>query len=237
MRLAIYAFFWIFAADGWVFQLDRINEQLAAAQAATTAKNLPLAAQHYQTAFYKYGAVNSFAKLNYAHTLFQLGQYSKSKDLYNQLIAASNPVIRSAAFNQLGLLALSDGEPAVYWFKQALVADQFNITARKNYQLALHLQPEEPDTDPIPPPLPSPPPPSAPDSSALNDSLTGPQNNEKLAGDKEGTEVNTEETIKVIAPPSISPQQASQLLDAMRHNQQYYLPSAPTTTPYTGPKK
>jgi tetratricopeptide (TPR) repeat protein len=75
--------------------------------------------------------------LNLAHAAYHAGDQSVATRNYNLLAKNTDPALRSIAFTQLGLIYFQKGNPerALYSFKQALIQNPMNETARFNYEL------------------------------------------------------------------------------------------------------
>jgi tetratricopeptide (TPR) repeat protein len=78
--------------------------------------------------------------MNYANSLYELKNYSKASRMYqNVLSLSSSPVLKSNIYNQLGMLRRYQPAFALQLFKLAMLESPDNETARYNYELLLML--------------------------------------------------------------------------------------------------
>lgn len=76
------------------------------------------------------------ARLNLAHTYFQLTQLQNAKRYYKRLAVVDNPWIASRAYSQLGVIEAIDKDTleALRYFKEGLRKNPDNQIARFNYE-------------------------------------------------------------------------------------------------------
>ncbi len=96
----------------------------------------------YGTAAQLYAALlnrspDPVARLNFAHTLFHQHRYVAARRQYGPLVRAKQASVATAATVQMGVLACigHDSAMALTYFRQALLQDTDNQTARFNYEL------------------------------------------------------------------------------------------------------
>lgn len=129
---------WIWLTD-WlpVNQISQNNQARQEAQAAYQAG-------HYQRALTLYAYLSSrtttidpAVRLNLGHTYFKLKQYAKAKPQYETLLQSDRSDLRTAAATQLGVMACLEGDSAaaLTLFKQALLENADNESARYNFEL------------------------------------------------------------------------------------------------------
>lgn len=120
-------------------RIAHINELKEDAREAYLQEDFQRAASLYQTLIDSFNVQDEAVRLNYANSLFQNGQIKKADPAYRNLAAnAENKVIRSSAYQQLGIEATRNQNlaDAATYFKQALKSNPQNDAARYNYELA-----------------------------------------------------------------------------------------------------
>lgn len=143
---------WLFQLlppTSWVMHVYSFNQAMVQAQGAYQGRQFRQAAQYYQFGLDTLGLPVEAAQLNLAHSLWQSGQSQQAQEMYARLQQSANSQIKALALNQLGVLEAQAGNVASSWFRQALIADPSLEEARFNYELAVRLEPEEPETSPF----------------------------------------------------------------------------------------
>ncbi|WP_139922750.1 tetratricopeptide repeat protein [Hymenobacter sp. DG01] len=120
--------------------LTRIHDRNEAIQQGADAYargNYRVAAAAYKRATLSLGARDEAVWLNLAHATARAGQAAEARGYYSRLVTSKEPVTRSVALQQLGVLAAAqqDYAQAVGLLRQALVANPTNADARFNYEV------------------------------------------------------------------------------------------------------
>ncbi|MCK6618182.1 MAG: tetratricopeptide repeat protein [Cyclobacteriaceae bacterium] len=118
-------------------KIGKINRTKEKARNAFQSGDYKTAATLYQYLADSLGVQEDEVLLNLAHARFQLNDTTGAKTAYQQLTSSTDPVIRSTAQQQLGVLTNRQGkaEEALNYFKEALKSNPANNEARYNYEL------------------------------------------------------------------------------------------------------
>lgn len=148
--------------------LTRIHDRNAAVQRAAAAyarQDFTTAAAAYKEAAVALGSRDEAVWLNLAHATLQAGRPAEARAYYGRLLTSKAPAVRSAALQQLAVLATRKGDyaQAITLLRQALLATPASNNARYNYEAlrdflarrAQNPQIPPPGTDGTPPPGPS----------------------------------------------------------------------------------
>lgn len=117
--------------------IGRINTVKEAARKAFLKGEYKKAAEHYSYLMDSLGVREDEIILNLANARFHLNDTALARQGYQQGASSLNPDIRSASWQQLGVLNNRSGKPeqALEAFRQALKANPANEDARHNYEL------------------------------------------------------------------------------------------------------
>jgi len=117
--------------------IGRINAAKEAAKKAYLKGDYKKAAEQYSYLIDSLGIREDEIILNLANARFQLNDTALAKQGYQQTASSVNPDIRSASWQQLGVLSNRSGKPeqALEAFRQALKANPANDNARQNYEM------------------------------------------------------------------------------------------------------
>jgi len=117
--------------------IGRINAAKEAAKKAYLKGDYKKAAEQYSYLIDSLGIREDEIILNLANARFQLNDTALAKQGYQQTASSVNPDIRSASWQQLGVLSNRSGKPeqALEAFRQALKANPSNEDARQNYEM------------------------------------------------------------------------------------------------------
>lgn len=143
------------------------------------------------------------ARLNFAHTLFHQRQYVAARRQYGPLMRTKQSVVATAATVQMGVLACisRDSATALIHFRQALLQDPDNQTARFNYELIRHQFSARNRPDP-----------------AKSKQRNRPDSVTKSSSQQVVQSTQQRDALHRLAGMNMSQEQALQLLDAMRDN-------------------
>jgi Ca-activated chloride channel homolog len=134
----------------WAYDFDPLKKSRAnkAMEEATEA----FASKDYKTAIDRYKYLLDTLKinddkvwLNLSHAYMRNADYTNAQTAYTKATQATNPTIRSLAYQQLGILAAEkkEKEEALKHFKNALRNDPNNLQALHNYELLLKAKEKE----------------------------------------------------------------------------------------------
>jgi len=110
--------------------------------------------QQYQRAIAVYNYLNDSLHvkdnallLNLAHATYHTGNLTKARRYYSQLRNNADLEVREAALNQLGVISFrqDNTQKALYYFKQVIIQNSLNETARFNYELVKKYRADHPD--------------------------------------------------------------------------------------------
>lgn len=116
-------------------RIAEVNSLKKEAKEAYTQGNFDQAVQKYEKLVSEYDVRDENVMLNLANAYYKNESVEKAMELYANLNGSNNNNIRSAAFNQSGLIAHQQKkkEEAINLFKEALKANPSNEAARFNY--------------------------------------------------------------------------------------------------------
>lgn len=145
-------------------------------------------------------------KFNAGQSYFQIGDTLNSKTIFEETIAADNPIISSRAFNMLALLELQkkDTLHAIAILEKGILQNNANTDLLFNYEL---LKKKFKNNNP-----------------QLPQSNGG---NKKQEEEKNGYAAKTNEKIDELnstTPPKIEREQALQILEALKAKEIYFIP-------------
>ncbi len=117
-------------------QVSRNNQARQEAQAAYQAGQHQHALKLY-TYLSQTTTIDPAVRLNLGHTYFNLKQYKQAKSQYETLLQSDRADLRTVAATQLGVVACLEGDSAsaITLFKQALLENADNESARYNFEL------------------------------------------------------------------------------------------------------
>ena len=109
-------------------------------------KNYTFAAQKYEELANISYNLEPEARLNLAHSYFNINNTSKALEEYNKLVRLKNVVISTNAIIQVGVIETKNGDSSgsLELFKIALQNDNENKVARYNYELLRKKLPQAP---------------------------------------------------------------------------------------------
>ncbi len=133
--------------------ISQINEAKEAAQEAYLAQDYQLALLKYQDLLADFKVDEAPIYANMAHAYFKLDLHDQAAVYYQKTLEKADASLQAIAYNQLGYIAYleADFTQALSLFKQALLKDAHNQSARYNFELTkktLLLNPEA--TSPVP---------------------------------------------------------------------------------------
>lgn len=159
--------------------------------------------------------VEPSARLNLAHSYFQLRQYAQAQKHYRLVAQVDQPKLAAAAEVQLGVIAVSQGDSAgaLALFRKALNTVPAFEAAQFNYELIKKTYSGKPITNSAQRPKPR------PKQQETEASLE--------SGQEQGTEVeqgdDKEELLRRLRSLNLSEEQALSILNAMRDNEVQYI--------------
>ncbi|HMQ00856.1 MAG TPA: hypothetical protein PKC24_13840 [Cyclobacteriaceae bacterium] len=118
-------------------KIARVNALKEEASKAYNAGDYQKAAQHYSMLVDSLNVQEDALRLNLANSFFQLNDAENAGRYYQSLADSEIASIKSAAAQQLGVMANREGkfQEALSHFKQAIKADPKNDDARFNYEM------------------------------------------------------------------------------------------------------
>lgn len=118
-------------------KIARINKLKKEAEKAYTQGQYERAIRHYKLLVDSLDVSEDRVLLNLANAYYRNGQNKEAIPYYTQLFSSDDGLIRSAALQQMGVLAYQDQKisESIDYFKEALKADPSNEGARYNYEL------------------------------------------------------------------------------------------------------
>lgn len=123
--------------NNYTDNIHEFNKVKREAEFAYNDENYHLAAEKYSYLIDSLNYQNDAAKLNLAHSLYQMDEIDKAKTIYSDISNSKDKEIRSIANQQLGVFE-SRGknlQKSLDYFKKALIANPSNEDARYNYEL------------------------------------------------------------------------------------------------------
>ncbi|PWJ44407.1 tetratricopeptide repeat protein [Sediminitomix flava] len=128
-------------------KIARINEYKEAAKEAFLASDYNTAIEKYKHLVYTEEVEDAAVLLNLAHAYYKAGQKDSAKPLYEQLSRNNDNMVKSAAYHQLGMMAVEGEKPdlerSIFSFKEALKADPTNEVTRQNYEIVKKMKEEQ----------------------------------------------------------------------------------------------
>lgn len=123
------------ASQGLFGEAPEFNSRKNRAAKAYINENYGEAAQVYGSIVDTLGIDDPRIRMNYASALYRAGDTATARQQYNILIDSENPEIKSKAYTQMGVLNGDNYREGLEYFKNALIANPENETARYNYEL------------------------------------------------------------------------------------------------------
>ncbi|MEQ9147638.1 MAG: hypothetical protein RLP13_05140 [Cytophagales bacterium] len=127
----------LISGNNYTDNISEFNKIKREAEFAYNDENYHLAAEKYSYLIDSLNYQNDAAKLNLAHSLYQMDEIDKAKTIYSYISNSKDKEIRSIANQQLGVFE-SRGknlQKSLDYFKKALMANPSNEDARYNYEL------------------------------------------------------------------------------------------------------
>jgi len=117
--------------------IGKINAVKEEARKAYLKGDYKKAADHYSYLIDSLGIREDEIVLNLANARYHLNDTALARQGYQQTASSMNPDIRSASWQQLGIINNRSGKPeqALEAFRQALKANPSNEDARQNYEM------------------------------------------------------------------------------------------------------
>jgi tetratricopeptide (TPR) repeat protein len=165
-------------------------------------KNYTFAVQKYEELANISYNLEPEARLNLAHSYFNINNTSKALEEYNKLVRLKNVVISTNAIIQVGVIETMNGDSSgsLELFKIALQNDNENKVARYNYELLRKKLPQAPPKK--------------------NQSQTS-ESKASNGGNTEKTEEKRDE-LESTTPENMSKEKALQILEAMKITELQY---------------
>jgi len=165
-------------------------------------KNYTFAVQKYEELANISYNLEPEARLNLAHSYFNINNTSKALEEYNKLVRLKNVVISTNAIIQVGVIETMNGDSSgsLELFKIALQNDNENKVARYNYELLRKKLPQAPPKK--------------------NHSQTS-ESKASNGGNTEKTEEKRDE-LESTTPENMSKEKALQILEAMKITELQY---------------
>ncbi|GAB3903891.1 hypothetical protein GCM10028803_33050 [Larkinella knui] len=186
-------------------------------QKAYQAGNYKRAAEQYVALVNSTLFVEPSARLNLAHSYFQLRQYAQAQKHYRLVAQVSQPALAAAAEVQLGVIAVLQGDSttALTWFRKALNTVPALEAAQFNYELIKKTYSGKP----------------APTSARQPKRKQRPRQEETEAAVESGRESGTEvekgdtkgELLRRLRSLNLSEEQALSILNAMQDSEVQYI--------------
>lgn len=122
-------------------QIARVNKLKSEAEKAFLAKDFKTASQKYGYLADTLGAEEAEIRLNLAHSQFHLGDTANAKINYQSAGNSETVSVKSAAYQQLGVLAKNGGnlDESLQYLKSAIKTDPTNDGARYDYEVVKKL--------------------------------------------------------------------------------------------------
>ncbi len=141
-------------------RIAKTNRLIKEAEYAYLEQNYPLAIEKYKLLVDSLNYEDDKATLNLANAYFRNNQKEESLEYYRRILDSKDKVVKTAANQQMGVLAYEKKEmaQAMNYFKTSLISDPSNDEARYNYELLKKInqqqqnqdqqnQPQEPPTE------------------------------------------------------------------------------------------
>lgn len=118
-------------------RIARTNKLIRDAEKAFLAENYTEAIQKYRILIDSLNYQDETAVLNLANALYRNNQKDDAASYFNALLNSKDPSLKSAAYQQLGVLSYEkkEMEQALDYFRNSLRADPSNEDSRYNYEL------------------------------------------------------------------------------------------------------
>jgi tetratricopeptide (TPR) repeat protein len=209
-----------------ISQVNRLKEEAAISYQQG---NYVVALVNYRYLFHSLQIKDDEIQINLAHCYYLSGDTVQARKFYQSSTGATRSVIRSIAWQQLGILAYRQNhfERSADYFKQALKDSPYNEGARYNYELLskkLALLPAEDSVAVSSPPPPdslsqSPPPPPPP---GPGDSTKAPASRPTPtpAGSQNNQDSQRKQELEQMG---LSQEQAENILEAMKTSEIQYI--------------
>ncbi|QNL20747.1 hypothetical protein HZR84_01915 [Hyphobacterium sp. CCMP332] len=123
--------------NNYTDNISEFNKVKREAEFAYNDENYHLAVEKYSYLIDSLNYQNDAAKLNLAHSLYQMDEIDKAKTIYSDISNSKDKEIKSIANQQLGVFE-SRGknlQKSLDFFKKSLMANPSNEDARYNYEL------------------------------------------------------------------------------------------------------
>ncbi len=141
-------------------RIAKTNQLIKEAEYAYLEQNYPLAIEKYKLLVDSLNYEDDKATLNLANAYYRNNQKEESLEYYRRILDSKDKVVKTAANQQMGVLAYEKKEmaQAMNYFKTSLISDPSNDEARYNYELLKKInqqqqnqdqqnQPQEPPTE------------------------------------------------------------------------------------------
>jgi tetratricopeptide (TPR) repeat protein len=147
MRYFLLVFLFLSTVGDGLKKASRINEGVAQAEKLYRQQAYEQAIDQYRFLRDSLNVKDNALLLNLAHATYQTGDLEQAQKYYSRLRNNPDPDLQGAALNQLGLIAFEDGnaEKALYYFRNAIINNPQNETARYNYELVKKYQANHPE--------------------------------------------------------------------------------------------
>jgi Ca-activated chloride channel homolog len=145
--ILIFIFLTVLADD--VNRIAAINRLKKEAETAYENANYQEAVQKYSMLVDSLNHKDEKILLNFSNACFKVNDTTNAKYLYNQLTSTDDPVIKSRAYQQLGIMANNQQKysESLHYFKSSLRADPGNEDSRYNYELLKKMMQNQPQQD------------------------------------------------------------------------------------------
>lgn len=150
MRFILLVLMYFSSVGDGLKKASRINEGVAQAKEYYRQQAYEQAKQEYLFLRDSLNVKDDALLLNLAHAAYLSSEVAQARIYYSQLRKNPDPELQGAALNQLGLIAFEAGntEKALYFFRNAIIKNRLNETARYNYELVKKYQAENPSRIP-----------------------------------------------------------------------------------------
>ena len=141
-------------------RIAKTYQLIKEAEYAYLEQNYPLAIEKYKLLVDSLNYEDDKATLNLANAYYRNNQKEESLEYYRRILDSKDKVVKTAANQQMGVLAYEKKEmaQAMNYFKTSLISDPSNDEARYNYELLKKInqqqqnqdqqnQPQEPPTE------------------------------------------------------------------------------------------
>nr|WP_293835345.1 hypothetical protein [uncultured Arsenicibacter sp.] len=200
--------FFVLIAGVWLWnwqgfdQISVRNLALKQAEEAYAAKNYARAAEHYGFLVKTEQKINPDIHLNFGHALFHTRQYPLARQEYMKVLRYSDQDVAATATNQLGVIACLERDSAVAlsFFREAMLNNPADKSARYNYELIKRLYSGKPKG--LPP--------------AQQHKKPKPQPKPQQANPEAEQSEEQKDVLRKLRNLNMSEEQAMQILNAMR---------------------